>query len=164
MSETEPKPKRKRGRPPSPDGLQEAASVKAACSMWNLDKRHVFAARDGGCPAFIHGRVKKVPLLAWLAEHKDELEAMDNSRVGEDGQTAFGAGGDWKERKVRAEALKKEHDLALAKSEVVNKFTVQETWGEMIAAFYEEVERGTDRFTYDAIVKATKLRLKKMAT
>jgi len=133
---------------------RQADTIAQAASILGRSQAQIKFARKSGAPGFVHGRVNLDEVEAWLKAEDARAKEKGEGGVYEK---------DYAARRIKAQAEKLEMEVAAKRDLLIEKTMVRETWSEMIAAFFEIVERAVDRVTYAAIVKEAKITLKKMA-
>jgi len=124
---------------------KELNTVNQAAKLWNLDPEEIKRARMQGADAFRNNRIQREPLVAWLKEHpptEEDIESLD-----------------WKTRRLKGQAIKIELEVAKTKAELIERKTVEQTWGKYFGIVTEVIGRHVDRLVFNAIIKEIKSKL-----
>lgn len=109
--------------------IEVASSQSQAAAAWGLEPAVLKLAKKSGCPAFVGSRIRRQPLIAWLRDHPEILDADDDELP------------ELKRQKLVLEValLRHRHEAELADSMPTADF--HRMSGEMLEIFFDEAAR-----------------------
>ena len=134
-------------------------NMHQASAATGLSVIEIRKAKKAGCIAFRYGKIYKKELTDWIAAEKAKVPvpvvAIDESETASDEEM--------ESRKLRAQTLKAELELDIAKGKVINRDLVRTEWSTNLSAIFDILDKSLDRGIYNAIVKEVKIYLGKKA-
>lgn len=144
----------------TPATASNFTNMHQASAATGLSVIEIRKAKKAGCIAFRYGKIYKKELLDWIAAEKAKVPvpvaAIDESDTASDEEM--------ESRKLRAQTLKAELELDIAKGKVINRDLVRTEWATNLSAIFEILDKSLDRGIYNSIVKEVKIYLGKKAT
>ena len=133
-------------------------NMHQASAATGLSVVEIRKAKKAGCIAFRYGKIYKKELLDWIAAEKAKapVAAIDESETASDEEM--------ESRKLRAQTLKAELELDIAKGKVINRDLVRTEWATNLSAIFDILDKSLDRGIYNSIAKEVKIYLGKKAT
>lgn len=92
---------------------------------------------SGDSGAFNYSRIDGGLVRAWIAANPSSSPSS--------------SGEDWRDRKIKADALYRELQLSKGREQLVEKHIVQDETAKLIASFFAIVERYVDRVAFSSI-------------
>ena len=128
----------------------ELSTVAQAAKIWEIHPNEIKRARQGGAVAFLNGRIQREPLVKWLAENPPTASDLEEL--------------EWKERRVKAQALKTELEIEIKKGKYIERTIVEDAWGITLSKIHAIIFRHTDRIIGNAIMAEIKMEIKEALT
>lgn len=134
------------------------SQTQAATSL-NIPIKEIKRAKQNGCIAFRNTKIYTADLLAWLKANP--IVAASSTSLENSTEDVNCSDAEMESRKLRAQTLKAELELDIAKSKVINRELVRTEWSTNVSAIFEILDKSLDRSIYNAVVKEVKIYLGK---